>query len=372
MATRLPIWWTLSFASTLLVILPTVALAKSSVVASCDVESITTAAPASESGDTPARRPQITLHIGVDTPGTDAKPKDDVVAIVKGPHLATRLIPLEWDESTHRQSSTLELDPMDFSGLDVDRRVTPITCVIARRSGQQLVTMATSTLRVDVPEAAPIDARRTETTTPSQTLPNASTPRAAQTITDSPEADPVGMVDPPLEAIALAPAQIKEQALMPEGPTSPPPTYWRSVKTRILQSIRPHQAAPTDTNPLAAPTVHFRLLANGTIRDLRLAPTSGDEQVDQAVLGAIAARGPFPPFPRTVTRPHMDVHIALPPLIAMASTTATDAGSAQTPDSTSAAPSTPAPTPPQSASSTTPASPSAGSNPAPAPPTPTP
>lgn len=276
-------------------------------------------------------------------------PDDDLVALIRGPHIPTRLLPLTREEATAPLSATVDLDVQDFVDLPPYQRHVPITCIIAQRKGQQLVTLASRTVSVDVPLAPPTSVTQSAETpaaAPQGTDkgPAASAATGGGHLTDAPEADPVGILDPPLEAIAVRPPRIKEQALVPEGPTSPSPAYWHALKLRIMQRVRPHQATPAAEHPLAAPTLHFRLFANGTTQSIRLDPTSGDPQVDEAVLKSVTAAQPFPPFPSGVTQPHVDVHLALPPLMAPIPEPApTETGTPQQSAAPSSAPMPPAP-----------------------------
>lgn len=256
----------------------------------------------------------LTLSLRYDAPNRTT-PDDEIVALVRGPSVPTRLLPLTRDEATQALSATVEFEAHDFVGLPPQQRQVPITCVIAQRKGQQLVTLASRTISVEVPAAPPSETNGADAR-PVDRGNQAPAAAGEGRLTDAPEADPVGVLDPPLEAIAVRPPRIKEQALVPEGPISPSPAYWRTLKLRIMQRVRPHQATPTAEHPLAAPTLHFRIFANGTTQSMRLDPTSGDPQVDEAVLKSVTAAQPFPPFPSGVTQPHVDVHLALPPMMA--------------------------------------------------------
>lgn len=294
----------------------------------------------------------LTLSVRYDAPNRRT-PDDEIVALVRGPSVPTRLLPLTREEATQALSATVEFEAHDFVGLPPQQRQVPITCVIAQRKGQQLVTLASRTISVEVPAAPPSSAAPPSETNGADARPadRGNQPPAAAgegRLTDAPEADPVGVLDPPLEAIAVRPPRIKEQALVPEGALSPSPAYWRTLKLRIMQRVRPHQATPTAEHPLAAPTLHFRIFANGTAQSMRLDPTSGDPQVDEAVLKSVTAAQPFPPFPSGVTQPHVDVHLALPPMMApIPEPPPADSGTPQqSPDATGSAAPAPAPTTP--------------------------
>lgn len=257
--------------------------------------------PAPKEGEGAAQRVTLKLHFDA-----SARPaQDEVVALLRSPYLPTRLLPLDREEATHGWTATIDLDPPDFTGLPSDRNLVPITCLIAQRRGGQLLTLATHTVRVTVNAAAS-----------TETAPRTAGPSAPKEsgLADAPEAEPIGMVDPPPQAIALAPARIKEQSLLPETSPKPSPAYWRGVKARIIQRVRERHQQTTGTRSLGAPTVHFRLFANGTAQSIRLEPGSGDTQFDQAVVQSVLDAQPFPPFPTEVSDPHLDVHLTLPSL----------------------------------------------------------
>ncbi len=276
--------------------IPTPGMATSQPPVSLEVD--LTPADQPVNGDSPS---QMTLVIHVDAQGPSAL--EELVAIIRSPFLSTRLLPLEGETGSSQLAATLDLFPQEFSGLPEGRRLAPVTCVIAQRRGGHLITLASRTLSLRVPEAAP----------PAVTNSGATPMPAGETpLVEAPSADPVGVVDPPLEAIALVPARIKEHSLVPDTQTKPSPAYWRAVKARILQGVREQAADPAADRPRMAPTVHFRLFSNGAANAIRLDPASGDTAFDEALVQSVAKAQPFPPFPAGVSDAHLDVHLALP------------------------------------------------------------
>ena len=237
---------------------------------------------------------------------TDTEPSstEDLVAVISSPHLPTRMVPLNADPGSTEASADIDIDAPFFEESTADRRRLPLTFRIAHRTGQRLVTRATRTLQLTV--TVPRESNR-------QPADSASGQPHKLALTDAPTADPVGVLDPPLKALAVAPARIQEESLLPHNAAKPSPAYWEGIKGRITERIREHTTTLTGA-PGPTPTLHFRLFANGSAQSIRLDPGTGNAPLDQLLLQSVIDAQPFPPFPPDVADPHLDVHLAVPSL----------------------------------------------------------
>ncbi|GKS59448.1 hypothetical protein YTPLAS18_29750 [Nitrospira sp.] len=232
-------------------------------------------------------------------------PPEDLVVVISSPHLPTRMVPLDANPGSTEASADVDIDAPFFEDSASDRRRLPLTFRIAHRTGQRLVTRATRTFQLTVTIPRESDHQPAG--------PASDAPRTLA-LTDAPTADPVGVLDPPLKALAVAPARIEEQSLLPSHSAKPSPAYWERVKGRITERISEHTFTSTGTMPGRTPTLHFRLFANGSAQSIRLDPGTGNAAMDQLILQSVVDAQPFPPFPPDVADPHLDVHLAMPPL----------------------------------------------------------
>lgn len=69
----------------------------------------------------------------------------------------------------------------------------------------------------------------------------------------------------------------------------------------------------TQTATTVLPVAGFEITRSGQIARLRLERSSGNYEVDQAVLKAIASAAPFLPLPGTYARQYLGVHLVFPP-----------------------------------------------------------
>jgi TonB family protein len=55
--------------------------------------------------------------------------------------------------------------------------------------------------------------------------------------------------------------------------------------------------------------LHFRILPDGTVVDLEIRRTSGDEGFDQAALRAVRASSPLPPLPKGYKKDFLGINL---------------------------------------------------------------
>ncbi len=234
--------------------------------------------------------------------GQSAQTSEDLVVIVSGPNVATRLAPFLPEEGTSAWRTELDLDPPEFVAVGSSNGFMPLTCAIARRGAGQLTTLMEQTVYVTVGH----------TSDPSRQTGPALSEDTATALMASPEATQAGDQPPPPLAPALIPDSIQEAPLLPAAP-GPTPAYWKGLQDKILQRVRGQVKTDARTNQQQAATLHFRLYPNGTTQLLHLDPGSGNAEVDHALLLAVVEAQPFAPFPSEVAASHLDVHFALPP-----------------------------------------------------------
>jgi periplasmic protein TonB len=77
---------------------------------------------------------------------------------------------------------------------------------------------------------------------------------------------------------------------------------------RLLLLVRAQwQRPPLGGGPAAM--VHFRILADGSVRDVELVTSSGYSSFDLAALRAVQAAAPFPPLPRSYREGELGVNL---------------------------------------------------------------
>jgi TonB family protein len=242
---------------------------------------------------------RVQLVLSVDTPPRPYE--DDVVAILESPFLATRLLPLTFDQATRTLIGNVDVEaPVLGTGGAVPKAI-PVRLIVASRQGSRLMPLARRLLYVTMQPPQP-DLRRS---------PAAGSLPAAPSGTSVPS----GEVQPAVTPLPFAKSDgvLQEQSLLPESASVPSPSYWSTVKGRIVQSVREHFPSHNQTGSTQAVTVHFRLYANGDAQLIQIEQSSGDADVDDAAMKAVVEAQPFPPFPPDITDPHFEVHIAVPP-----------------------------------------------------------
>jgi TonB family protein len=251
----------------------------------------------------PGERAQLVLS--VDTPPRPHE--DDVVAILESPFLATRLLPLTFDQGTRTLVGSVDVEaPVLGAGGTLPKAI-PVRLIVASRRGTRLTPMARRVLYVTMQPPQP-DLRGNPV---ADSLPAA----------PSGPSVPSGEVQPAVTPLPFADSDgaLQEQSLLPESASVPSPSYWSTVKGRIVQSVREHLSAHNRTGSTQAVTVQFRLYANGDAQLIQIEQSSGDATVDDAAMKAVVEAQPFPPFPPDITDPHLEVHIAVPPAPSRAS-----------------------------------------------------
>ncbi|CAI4033223.1 putative Energy transducer TonB [Nitrospira tepida] len=245
----------------------------------------------------PGERAQLILS--VDTPPRPHE--DDIVAILESPFLATRLLPLTFDQGTRTLIGHVDVEaPVLGAGGTLPKAI-PVRVIVASRQGTRLTPLARRLLYVTMQPPQP-DLRGNP---------------VAGSLPAAPSEPPVpsGEVQPAVAPLPFAESDgtLQEQSLLPESASVPNPGYWSTVKARIVQSVREHLPAHHRTGSAQAVTVHFRLYANGDAQLIQIEQSSGDAAVDDAAMRAVVEAQPFPPFPPDITDPHLEVHIAVPP-----------------------------------------------------------
>lgn len=245
----------------------------------------------------PGERAQLVLS--VDTPPRPHA--DDVVAILESPFLATRLLPLTFDQGTRTFIGHVDVEsPMLGAGGTLPKAI-PVRLIVASRQGTRLTPLARRLLYVTMQPPQPHRHENPST----GSLPAASSGPSV----------PTGELQPSVTPLPLTESAsvLQEQSLLPESATIPSPSYWSTVKARIVQSVREHLPAQNRTGSTQAVTVQFRLYANGDAQLIQIEQSSGNATVDDAAMKAVVEAQPFPPFPPDITDPHLEVHIAVPP-----------------------------------------------------------
>lgn len=242
---------------------------------------------------------RVQLGLSVDTPPRPYE--DDVVAILESPFLATRLLPLTFDQATRTLIGNVDVEaPVLGAGGAIPKAI-PVRLIVASRQGTRLSPLARRLLYVTMQPPQP-DLRGNP---------------AAGSLPAAPSGPsvPSGEVQPPITPLPFAESDsvLQEQSLLPESASVPGPSYWSTVKGRIVQSVREHRPSHNRTGSTQTVTVHFRLYANGDAQLIQIEQSSGDAAVDDAAMKAVVEAQPFPPFPPDITDPHLEVHIAVPP-----------------------------------------------------------
>lgn len=94
-----------------------------------------------------------------------------------------------------------------------------------------------------------------------------------------------------------APAASKSDAVRPRPITNQ--AEWQSAVVRILQRygiLLSRELRPLELDGVFKPTVSFYLAPDGTVSDVELVKSSGDDLVDAAALKVPTAGATFPPF----------------------------------------------------------------------------
>ncbi|MEX5215013.1 MAG: TonB C-terminal domain-containing protein [Nitrospiraceae bacterium] len=238
------------------------------------------------------------LILSVDTP--PRLHEEDVVAILESPFLATRLLPLTFDQGTRTLIGSVEVEaPMLGAGGALPKAI-PVKLIVASRRGTRLTPLAHRLLYIT-------------TQPPGADLRGSPEVGSAQKAASGPSV-PNGEVQPGVAPLPIAKSEdaVQEQSLLPETGSTISPSYWSTVKGRIVQSVREHLPSRTQTGSAQGVTVHFRLYANGDAQLIQVEQSSGNAAVDEATMKAVVEAQPFPPFPSEIVDPHLEVHIAVP------------------------------------------------------------
>lgn len=238
------------------------------------------------------------LVLSVDSP--PRLHEEDVVAILESPFLATRLLPLTFDQGTRTLIGNVEVEAPMLSAGGALPKAMPVKLVVASRRGTRLTPLAHRLLYIT-------------TQPPGAALRGSPEAGSAQKATSGPSA-PNGEVQPGVAPLPFARSEgaVQEQSLLPETASMLSPSYWSTVKGRIVQSVREHLPSRIQTGSAQAVTVHFRLYANGDAQLIQVEQSSGNAAVDEATMKAVVEAHPFPPFPSEIVDPHLEVHIAVP------------------------------------------------------------
>jgi protein TonB len=78
----------------------------------------------------------------------------------------------------------------------------------------------------------------------------------------------------------------------------------------MLAAIRSHWTRPPVGRGVEG-VVHFRILKDGRVEDLRLITSSGRESFDRAALRAVSNASPLPPLPAGYRKEHLGVRLTL-------------------------------------------------------------
>lgn len=84
-----------------------------------------------------------------------------------------------------------------------------------------------------------------------------------------------------------------------EAPSINNQTEWQNAVVRILQrygQLLARELAPLELDGVFKPKISFYLSSDGTVSDVKLVESSGDDLVDAAALKVPTAGAAFPPF----------------------------------------------------------------------------
>lgn len=242
-----------------------------------------------------AQGEHVQLLLSVDTPPRSHE--DDVVAILESPYLATRLLPLTFDQRTRTLTGNVDVEAPALGAGGTLPKAIPVRLIVASRRGTRLTTLARRALYVTIqmPQSDFVGNPAAGSVPSTQSGPSA----------------PSGEIQPNVTPLPLSDSDVlQEHSLLPEPAAAPNPSYWSVVKGRIVRSVREHIPAHRRTDQPV--TVHFRLYANGDAQLIQVEASSGDTATDDAAMKAVVEAQPFPPFPPDVTDPHLEVHLAVP------------------------------------------------------------
>ncbi|CAE6702979.1 MAG: TonB family protein [Nitrospira sp.] len=234
------------------------------------------------------------LTIFVHVPNAPAWPGVPLLAQFEIPDTAPYIVPLDMDHDRHGYSATVDLGRLP-STMGTPPKATTIHVLIGRPRGEQVEALLDRTVVITIAIPGYADHRRRPAD-------------LSRHLTDGPRQSQRAQTD-----LALLEGQVEEEDLAGARTLARQEGYWKRLQGLIRQRLH-DEAGGRPTNPFQrAPSIGFRLYANGEAQLIEVERSSGDLTLDRAALLAVVNAHPFPPFPPGTTDPFIDVHVEVPP-----------------------------------------------------------